>query len=298
MPEQYNTNGWNYSPEEIDLVYSALQNGSFAQAAPLLKGEGVGKTALLHEAFAKIGMAYPVLNQLNYPTCAAFTGAGGVDLLKAVEIASGEREEFKGLTASEPLYFGARKLSGWRIRGGGASVAMIAKYIAEYGVLLRQKYPNNIDLTEYNGDKAVRWGNNSGFPKTLEDISKDHVVREYSRIDSWESYQDSIYAGFPVLVGSNFGFESATDDLGFCKPSGEWNHAMLHIATRQDRPGGLIANSWGKGWLKIKKKNLNQPDGSFWCDAKYIDSMCKNGDAWNIAGFNGWKKIIDSSVGW
>lgn len=295
----YNINGWVYDPDAVDMVTSEV--GVFSSAADFLLNSGKGKIVCLYDNYTKIGMEFPYKDQNPAPSCTAFGIAGATDVLKATEIANGDREKFLAETATEPIYYGARVVIGKNsIRGGGAVVAYGVKYVNAYGVLARQKY-GSIDLTYYNADRCVRWGNNSGFPKTLEDISKENVIMAYSRVKSYEEYRDSIANGNPVVVGSSYGFSSETDDEGFCKNSTTWNHCMFGMAVDDDsrRKGGLICNSWGRKWLKIRKRKLNQPDGSFWVDAEIIDKMCKSGDAWSISSFQGYRKAaIDTSVSW
>lgn len=295
----YNINGWVNNPDAVERVTSEV--GVFSACADFLTNTGAGKIVCLHDNFAKIGIEFPYKDQNPAPSCTAFGIAGGVDTLKVTEIANGDRESFVAETATEPIYYGARVVIGKSgNRGGGAVVAYGVKYVNLYGVLARKKY-GSIDLTEYSADRCVRWGNNSGFPKTLETISKENVVLAYSRVKSYEEYRDSIANGNPVVVGSSYGFSSETDDEGFCKNSTTWNHCMFGLAVDDfsKRKGGLICNSWGRKWLKIRKRKLNQIDGSFWVDAEIIDKMCRNGDAWSLSSFQGYKKAaINTSVSW
>jgi hypothetical protein len=295
----YNINGWVNNPDAVEQVTSEV--GVFSACADFLTNTGAGKIICLHDNFAKLGLEFPYKDQNPAPSCTAFGIAGGVDALKVTEIANGDRESFVAETATEPIYYGARVVIGKNgIRGGGAVVAYGVKYVNQYGVLARKKY-GSIDLTEYSADRCVRWGNNSGFPKTLEAISKENVVLAYSRVKSYEEYRDSIANGNPVVVGSSYGFSSETDDEGFCKNSTSWNHCMFGLAVDDfsKRKGGLICNSWGRKWLKIRKRKLNQVDGSFWVDAEIIDKMCRNGDAWSLSSFQGYKKAaINTSVSW
>jgi hypothetical protein len=290
--------GWIDDPDAVDAVESEV--GVFGSAADFLTGSGKGKIACLHESFTKIGKEFCYTNQGNVGSCVAASKAGQVDTLKATEIANGERELYTGQTAIEPIYFGARVvIGGNKIRGDGAVSAYAAKYVNLHGTLVKTKY-GNIDLTEYSVDRCKKWGSNSGFPKTLESISKEHLVLSIARVKSWEELRDSIANGFPVSVGSRFGFSSETDDEGFCKNTTTWNHDMFYCAVDDDSPrkGALCVNSWGRSWLKIRKRKLNQPDGTFWVDADMVDKHMANGDAWSISGFQGFKRPIDSKVSW
>jgi hypothetical protein len=277
------------------------QYGVFNSVASALAGSGKGKKKALYHNYAKIGLKPHRRHQGNLGSCVAHGTAGGVDTLKATEIANGDRELFVAPTAEEPIYYGARvKIGKNRIRGDGAIVAYAIKYIAEYGTLAKGKY-GNIDLTTYSVDRCRKWGQGSGFPKTLEDISKDHLVLTFSRVKSWEEFRDSIYNDCPVIFGSRYGFSNETDTDGFCKQNTTWHHCMYGFAVDDEskRPGGCIDNSWGEKWLKQRGKRMDNPPGSFWCDAQIIDNIMSNGDCWSISAFEGYKKEkIDTGVAW
>ena len=296
--ETYNIDGWIDLPDEVDAVESEV--GVFGSAASFLTGTGKGKIYCFHDSYLKIGMEFPVLNQGSIGTCVAFGTGGATDGLKASEISDGQREKFVAITATEPIYYGARiTVGGGRIRGDGAVVANAVKYITEWGTIARGKY-DGVDLTEYSVDRAREWGNGKGFPKNIELIQKDHLIRQFTRVKSWEEARDSVANKCPVIFGSGYGFSSETDDEGFCKQNTSWNHCMwlCGIDDNSKRNGGLIANSWGRNWLKIRKRKLNQPDGTFWADAEIIDKIMRNGDCWSISDFSGYKNKIDTSISW
>jgi hypothetical protein len=296
--ETYNMAGWIDLPDEVDAVES--QVGVFGSVAPMLAGTGKGKIVCLHNNYKKAGSGFYYVNQGNLGSCVSAACSIIVNTLMVTEIANGEREALKGWTAIEPLYYGARVVIGQnKIRGDGAIVAHQITYINQYGTLLKQKY-GQIDLTEYSVERCRKWGTGSGFPKTLEDISKEHTVSIFSRVKTYEEVRDSIANGYPVEVGSSYGFSSETDDEGFCRNNTTWQHALSIIAVddSSNRKGCLISNSWPLSWLKIRKRKLDQPDGCFWVDAEVINKMVSNGDAWSIGGFNGYKKNIDTSVSW
>ena len=198
----YNTDGWVDNPDAVEEVTSEV--GVFSSTADFLSNTGKGKIVCLHDNYTKLGMTFPQKDQNPAPSCTAFGIAGGIDVLKVTEIVNGERETFLAETATEPIYYGARVVVGKNsIRGGGAVVAHGVKYVNAYGVLARQKY-GQIDLTYYSPDRCVRWGNNSGFPKTLESLSKENVVMAYSRVKSYEECRDSIANNHPVSWCKHF----------------------------------------------------------------------------------------------
>jgi hypothetical protein len=292
----HNNTGWISDPDTVDSVCESLTNGIFGAAAPHLLNEGKGKTVLLYESYKAIGMEFPVLNQGQVGTCTSFGIAGSVDTLKATEIKKGERSEFKNITATEPIYYGARKLNGWRINGDGASVALGVKYVGTFGTVARGKY-NSVDLSNYSETRSRQWGNNSGFPKEIEEISKDYIIEQYARVTSYDMCRDSIASGYPVVIGSNQGFSNVCNNDGVAKASGSWGHCMFACGIRGDKDLVLIVNSWGPNWNRMPVRKFNEPKGSFWVEASVIDRMCKQ-DAWNLAAHKGYPKIINTEVAW
>lgn len=295
MPD-YNTNGWVYLPDEIAKMEE--QVGIFSSVADFLVGIGKGKIVCLHEDYEKAGIKFLVRNQGNIGSCVGFGVAGAIDTLKVSEIVSGDRELFNNYSSEEMIYGGARRLSNYNIRGDGASVSQAVRYVNKFGVLSKGKY-GNIDVTTYSVDRCRKWATSSGYPKTLETIAKETVVRQFARVKSWENFRDAIASKHPVVTGSNLGFSSQTDEEGFCKQNTNWNHCMFGLAVddSSSRPGGMLSNSWGN-YLKILKRKFNQPDGCFWVDAEDIDRMMRDGDCWALSDFDGFKKPIDTQVSW
>lgn len=165
----FNTKGWINDPDAVAKTEEEPQNGAFAVVASALRDSGEGKTILLYANYYKLGMKFPVLNQGNLGSCTAVATSGAVDCLKVTEIVNGDRESFKALTAPEPIYYGARRYSNFRLGGDGAVTAYAAKYINVYGVTAAVKYPF-VDLSTYNIQRCRDWGNNKGFPKELEEL--------------------------------------------------------------------------------------------------------------------------------
>lgn len=294
---KYNTNGFVFLPDVSDAICASLANGIFGDAAPHLKDSGKGVTKLLSNDYKKCNMSYPQLDQGNVGSCVAVAVGGGVDQVKITEIANGERSEFKALTCSEAIYYGARVVMGQnRIRGDGASTALAIKYIAERGTIARGKY-GNIDISEYSVDRCRKWGQNSGFPKSLEDISKEHKIEQYSRVTSYEMIRDSIANNCPVIVGSSLGFSNTCNNDGIAKQNTTWQHCMRMIGIRADKELVLIDNTWGPNWNTMPIRKFNEPKGSFWCTAEDADRMAK-ADAWSISAHQGYPLKINSEVVW
>lgn len=288
MPE-YGPQGWIDDQKEVELIASELEHAYFGDAAPSLKGSGKNTINLLHNNFDKLGIKFPHQVQ-KIGDCVSFAAAHITDTLAVTEIANGEREEWKAMTATEYLYSVSRiNIGGGRLSGDGSVGAWVVKGMKSYGTLIRQKY-SYVDLSVYSGSRAKSWGS-KGLPKTLLDIGKEHVIDNYSLCKNSEDVCDSIANDNPVIICSRQGFSNRRDKDGFCKPSGSWSHAMAIIAvdTKHKRPGVLILNSWPLSYISGPKRH-NQPQCSFWADLDVIDRMCRMNDTWAISGFNGYEK--------
>ena len=148
--------------------------------------------------------------------------------------------------------------------------------------------------------RAIEYGA-KGCPDPLERIARIHPVSQYFQINSYEDARDALYAGFPIVVGSNQGFGSGQltrDRDGFLNPPRRiffpsvWNHAMCIIAVCDEgRKGCLILNSWGSDWVDGPKRFGDEPSGSFWADKYILERMIDHGDTWALVGFKGWVDV-------
>lgn len=283
--------GWINDQKIVEEIKASMKNPFFYQAAPMIKGSGKGKMALLHLNFDKLKIPFPLRFQ-TIGDCVSQATALCVDTLKVNEIVNGEREQWVAETSTEDIYYGSRVVVGGnRISGDGSVGAWAVKYIhqSKYGTLVRKKYDFD-DLSVYSGAKARQWGSNRNIPKGLLDEAKLHPITDFTSVQSYEDVIDALYNGYPINVCSNQGFAYTRDKDGFSSPKGSWGHSMAIIGFDDSfkRPGVLICNSWGAKWNSGPKRH-NQPDGSFWVDAEIIERMVRQGDSWAISGFEGFK---------
>lgn len=233
-----------------------------------------------------------ICNGYGVHNCVSMGAAGAVDLLRCVQhVVGGTNEQWIAECATEPIYAGSRvEIAGGQLGGGDGSNGIWAvQYLQKYGVLLRQKY-GNIDLTTYSGQRARQWGMpRAGVPNELEPIAREHPVKTFTQVKTWEECRDAIANGYPITIASNQGFSSTRDKDGFARASGNWAHEMHIIAAKDDsRPGGLILNSWGTSWNGGPKGEYDIPDGSFWCDAEVLErNILRAGDSWALSNFDG-----------
>lgn len=279
--------GWVDDRKAVQDTLGTMPRAFLCENDDAIRDTGKGKTVLLHNAVTKVVGSFPI-NKQTIGDCVSHGAAGAVQVLTCVEIAiKAEAEEWRGLVATEPIYAGSRvEIGGNRIRGDGSVGAWAAKWLTQYGVVVRGKY-GSIDLTTYSGAVARDWGSR-GCPNELEPLAKEHPVKTASLCQSYEEARDAIANGYPITVASSRGFNSTRDAKGFLSPSGSWAHQMYFCAVddASSRPGLLCVNSWGTTWVTGPKR-LDQPDGSFWVDADVADRMLGAGDSYAFSGFKG-----------
>lgn len=294
------TGGWVYDKLAIDDVVKSVQRPYFGQNTDATPGSGKGKVILLYKSLLK-AMPNWVTHFQGIGDCVSHGYGLGCDILAAFQIFNLRRpEKFIAQASTEVIYAGSRFEIGYKVHGNsrlltgdGSIGAYAVEFLKTYGVVPRGKH-GKYDLTKYDASRARDWGRN-GVPDELEPTAKLHPVRSYALVRSYEETRDAMANGYPVVFCSNFGFNpecrnhnpGGRDSMGFLNRCGEWWHAMCGIGCDDtQRPGVLIQNSWGPNWVGGPKRH-EQPDGSFWVDAKTIDGMCAMGDSYAISQFLG-----------
>jgi hypothetical protein len=273
----------------------------FADQRGAIKDSGKGKVVLLHKFLEQLHGLFPINGQ-KLGDCVSHGMAGAAQALMATDICvRGERELWKGLVATEPIYAGSRVEVGKGRLGSddGSMGAWAAKWVTDWGVIIRGKY-GTIDLSQYQPSLASKWGMpKAGCPDELEPIAKEHPIKTASLVTTYEQARDAIANGYPVSVASDVGFDDDNrgnangirDAEGFLTPRGTWYHQMFFVSVDDAyrRPGLLCVQSWhvaGKPWGSGPKRN-DQPDGTFWVDADACDRMLGQQDSFGYSGFEG-----------
>jgi hypothetical protein len=311
--------GWFDNPEYSQRFIENHPRPYFVQRSEKsVKDSGKGRVVLLHKALERALGGDIVPHHQKIGDCVGQAMGFGVDTLTAAQIyILGQAEQFKAKAATEALYAGSRYEIGYQEhgsalirRGDGSHVTWCAEFARDYGVLLRGKY-GEYDLSEYSGRLARSWGK-TGVPDDLEPKIKEHPVRTFALTRNYEEVRDAIANGYPVVVGSNVGFDycrrhnrggdgrPGRDDVGFLVPCGQWSHAMCFIGVddKSGRPGVLCMNSWGPNWVAGGTRH-GQPMGSFWIDAEVVNRMCSYDDAVAISNYLGYPaqpEIIDYNL--
>jgi len=284
--------GWVEAPAEVDRILGGMQHPVFGVAATSIEDSGKGKVVLLHKALLSVMPGWRSHEQ-TIGDCVSHGWGLGIDVLKAVQVVAGAREQWTGETATEIVYAASRvEVGRGRLGNGDGSIgAWAAEAVGpeSVGTLVRGKY-DGLDLTTYSGATAKRLGGpRAGVPDALEPKAREHPVKTRSLVRNYAEARDAIANGYPVPVCSNRGFASRRDAKGFAKPSGSWAHCMLFLSVddADGRPGLLCQNSWPPGWISGPLRH-DQPEGSFWCDAEVVDRMLSENDSFAMSGYVGY----------
>lgn len=303
--------GWIESPKEVERVCESLPTPFMtSEIAPDAKGD---TNALLYKFVRKIigtdapkgpqkigdcvswgwgnlvnyvmclqiFKALKLANLLTVPDRALMTAGEHKALLLQRDQIVGQYEE----TATESIYALSRvEIGGQRGSYSDGSVgAWAAKAVSTKGLLSRD-YLQKAGLGgAYNPQRAKDWGA-KGLPDNLEPDALKHTVKTVSMVTSVDQAIALIQNGYPVAICSNQGFNTTRDQQGFCRPQGIWNHCMLLVGYRSDRPGFCTSQSWGAN-SPSGPLDLEQPDNTFWQDAEVTERILRQRDSFTGSEF-------------
>lgn len=315
--------GWLQRPDEVELYVGSLPTPTFADAAPHLAGTGEGSDVCYWDFEDKvIGRVLRSFHQ-QIGSCVGQGYARAAQDLMLIEIANGEPEEIpedvlsgmddgvSGFVAVEPIYGGSRCEVGgqWGSRSDGSVGAWAAKWVSEWGVILRKKYDfggTSIDLSRHSPSRCKEYGAR-GCPDDLEPVAKEHPVRSVTQVTTYEQVRDMLANGYPVPVASSQGFTMKRRAGGWCDPRGTWMHQMLfrgHLVTKGNRPGVVVQNSWG-GYLGTANNRVQLesgrevvlPEGCFLAEPDVVTRMARQNDTFALSGFTGFPERIET-INW
>lgn len=300
---------YGYDADPAGAREFAREVGSFrevgAEAVAKAKHEDVFLYRYVYEAHRRAyGREWECLDQGAAGTCISFAFSLGVTTALSVDHVVGQMAEAPLTCASEPVYGGARTFGVGRSShpgGDGATGFGAARWLSGNcpgrpeigGVLFRKPY-GTVDLTTYSIPLSRQWGA-TGVPLELAREAFKTRATAVANVTTWQELVASVERGSPVVLASSVGYgrmdnrSPVRDADGFLPRGKPWSHAMLVWATRHDREGGLIQNSWGSSFCSGPKWPSDQPDGSFWADRVNIEAALAQGDCWAVAGITGFK---------
>jgi len=293
MSNPFYVPGWEYKPEEVEMV-RAMQPIPFFKGTPADLVTDIPDHVFLWEADRKVlGSVLAPKNQGSVGSCVSFGTNTAIRRTMLVEIANGEPEEFKDII-EEVTYGGSRvEVGGGRIGGDGSVGAWAAEFVKRWGVLERGKH-GNYDLSTYSVSTCRQFGNR-GVPDDLEPAVKLHPIQAVTQVKSWDEAKKALASGYGIAICSDQGFEdrrgmhAQRDANGVCAPGGTWMHCMAldGYTIVNGKEYGRIENSHGeahKGPVGWGEPNT----AGFWTYAETIDRMLRQDDSWAFAGAQGW----------
>jgi hypothetical protein len=294
--------GWIENPHEVNATLATMPAPLFVNApgASELKIKGNDPVLLYKNVRAVIGTDAPKGPQ-GIGDCVSWGFGGMTNYFQCVQISIALRDEglfgspqeeqnefLKSIgistyeeIATESIYALSRvEVGGQRGSYSDGSVgAWAAKALTDYGLLSRPELSRLGLSPDYNPKRAKDWGA-KGLPDNLEPTAKKHPYKIMSSVRSFNDLAKLIENGKPTAICSNRGFSMIRDRQGFCSQKGTWYHCMFAVAVRYDRPGALLAQSWGPN-TPSGPTDLEQPDNTFWVDEKVLDGMLRQGDSFS-----------------
>ncbi len=303
------TFGWVNDQSAVWKTMHALEKEGnkalFSDAAPHLMMGDDNAPIFFWEAEEKVlGAKQPSFNQGQVGSCVGNGWARGCQDLMLWQVASGTVDKYPDYGVDVcSIYGGSRvEIGGGQISGDGSVGAWAAKWVSQWGILLRKVYTvgsKTYDLTNYSESRCRQYGN-YGCPDDLEPEAREHPVTSVAMVRTADEAWAAIGAGKPIPICSDRGF-SMRYNQGFCEPSGTWNHCMV-IRGRFIHPTRgkcfVIQNSWGDTYIsggdnRIQvegKGSVELPGGAFATTFDVVDYIVRQQDSFAIAGLKGWQR--------
>lgn len=274
------------STKNFGWIVNYGKDGKSLYDVSSLRNYGADKIACLWKAYSIVRKRQWIPHQQVGGDCVAQATGSCVDILTCCRIAlEKKREKYIADSSTDIIYAGGR--TDKHIRGPGMEGSWGVGWLKEFGNLLRLEY-SPYDLRPYNHETLSYW-TKKGVPDDLKIKAKEHPLLNYIPVRSFNEVRDAVCSGHPVVFCSMLGANNDQRDAdGFIKPSGRWAHAWT-ISGVQDgrRPGVCLQNSHGASFGKGPKA-FDQPDGSVWIDAKYIDrSLQSFSDSYALTDYRG-----------
>lgn len=280
--------GWMPAPEEVARF---MVTGLHKPLAGALAFDS-SKDTFLYKVFREsVGKDAPKGPQ-GIGDCVSWGWSNLVNYIQALQIARAKKEgtlvpEYQEIATEATYAFSRVEIGGQRGSYSDGSVGAWAAEAAKRLGYLSRPYLQSKGLSpSYDKNRAKDWGAN-GVPDQFEPDARLHLCKAVAQVNSFEEAATFIQNGYPVAVCSDQGFTMTRNPDGFCRPSGTWNHCMLFMAYRSDKPGLCCSQSWG-GMVPDGPLALEQPDNTFWVDPNTVNRMLKQGDSFAGSPFDGY----------
>ena len=315
--------GYLPDPEGTREFLSELAEPSFRGAAPEVMRRATEVDTFTYRTMDRVhrqvyGTPWKAWNQGPHGSCVSFGFALAAWHSLCFDHEVGRLPMPPPVVATEPIYGGSRTAGRSppqkRNTGGDGSYgAAAARWVSgkcangHGGILFRQVYEldgQTFDLREYSIPRSIEWGR-EGVPPALEREARKLRAMAVARVDDWEQFVAAVRSGYGVAICSNVGFApratmpQVRDANGFLPRASNWSHCMAvgigvrFRSTGSPHDAGLIANSWGTGWVTGPRWPDDMPDGCFWAKREDIEAILAQGDSFAVGGVAGfeWRDI-------
>ena len=296
-----NLQGWVPNPAAVERA-AAIEGELETYASHLFGSER--KNTYLWEPLLKVKPDWRRGAQ-GIGDCVSWGTELAATCLMAIQHVQGN-EKFEAEAATESIYGGCRvevlnkRSGGW---SDGAFGYAAAKWLNEYGVLLRRDYSQETgndehNLLKYSKTKAKNWGNygcGGRFDKgELDKLAKRMPVKKIVRVKTLDGCESAILNWYPVTIASMAGFGRRKDSNGVIRRSGRWAHLMviLGVCWINGKRYWRIFNSWGtsvSGPDPLVESKAVQ-DCSWWATDSDVAWILRSGDCWALADVEGMPK--------
>lgn len=232
------------------------------------------------------------------------------DVNLAVASLAGKIRKPDALICQESIYgFGKSELAeSYSYHGDGMAGVDAAEAWKKFGTLYRTVYPNH-DLTEYDGDRAIAWGERPrtthGVPDELEPLAAQHKARDYVQVDSIQAGAALLQAGYAwQYCGYTYWPQSRTSDgMGTNFTSG-W-HCMTCVGVIHDAAGNpawwRIANTGHgdhvDGPAEPGDVNPIYQECGGWVPNRLVEPVIRAGDCYCVSFVEGWEVLDLDTLG-
>lgn len=213
-------------------------------------------------------------------------------------------DRFTSEAATEAIYGGCRvearnkKTGGW---SDGAFGSAAAKWLRDWGVLLREDYSKETgisshNLTKYDKKKAKQWGNygcgGSQDKDKLDNVARRMPIAHVVAVDNLNEAEGAILNGYPISIASMAGFgRMRRDNNGIVRRSGRWAHQMMIGGVKYSSGQRLwrCFQSWGKSCSGPDPGINDQAisDCSWWITDTDLKWILTSGDCWVFGDVEG-----------
>lgn len=292
--------GYHADDDAVQRTAAAMQFARFGDT-PAGKQANIPDHVYLWQYYPN---GAPIKNQGSVGACVSFGTDGAIEdtMIAQIKVNKAD-EEFKSI-CEEVTYAGSRvEIGGGRLRGDdGSNGAWAVEFVKTRGVVAREvittKTGKSYDLRKFDPVRCRAWGD-SGVPDDLEDVAREHPVKDATLIKSIEELKKALAQGYGVAVCSAIGFADdnagrvpgTRDSRGVVKARGRWDHCMKFDGYHTE-DGQLfvhITNSWGATAHKGPVGWGNPNTAGFWVSEADADRMIRTGKCtWAFSGVKGW----------